>query len=33
VNIHFKKIRYLAKPPSMKQLGCTIPKSYDRIGG
>jgi len=33
VNIHFKKIRYLAKPPSAKQLGCTIPKSYDRIGG
>ena len=33
VNIHFSKVRYLNAPPSAKSLRCTIPKSYDRIGG
>ena len=33
VNIRFRNVHYLKKPPSERTLRCTVPKTYDRIGG
>ncbi len=33
VNIHFQHVRYLKKAPSDRKLRCTVPGTYDRIGG
>jgi len=33
VNIHFRRIKPLAKPPSPDRMRCPYPKDYDVIGG